>query len=113
MASLFETGRVIDLILCFVLVEAALLTLALRTRLPARDAAVDVACLLLPGVFLLMAVKAALVSAAWEWTAIALAAALLAHLVDVARRIWAARFVKDAERHGTKTGGTSIRTRGG
>ena len=41
--------------------------------------------ILLPGVFLLIALWAALVGAAWAWIAGALTAALFAHVADLAR----------------------------
>jgi hypothetical protein len=42
--------------------------------------------MMLPGMFLLLAVRAALAGAAWPWLPAALAAALAAHLLDLAGR---------------------------
>jgi hypothetical protein len=42
--------------------------------------------MLLPGAFLLLALRAALADAAWPWVPAALTAALVAHLIDLASR---------------------------
>lgn len=85
MGELFASGRAVDLVLAFVAVEA--LVLALHRRHTGRGLPpADLAALLLPGVGLLLALRAALVGAWWGWTALALLAALLAHLADVGRR---------------------------
>ena len=85
MGELFVTGRVVDLILGLVAVEALALA-AYRRRTGRGIPLADLAANLLAGSCLLLAVRAALVSAWWGWTALALAAALLAHLADLARR---------------------------
>ncbi|MEM1154132.1 MAG: hypothetical protein AAGI44_08320 [Pseudomonadota bacterium] len=85
MGGLFESGRIIDLILLAVLVEVVVLHFFLRrfgTRLRLRHLLPDV----LAGVALLFALRFALVDREWHWVAAALTAALLAHLVALLRR---------------------------
>jgi hypothetical protein len=85
MAELFASGRLIDLILGLVLVEAAVLTVFHR-RTGKGVAPRDLVGLLLAGGFLLLAVRAALVGAAWVWVGLWLTLALLAHLADLTMR---------------------------
>jgi NhaP-type Na+/H+ or K+/H+ antiporter len=85
MSELFASGRIVDLILAFAAFEGALL--AVWRRATGHDHAVaDVATALLPGVCLLLALRCTMVGAAWIWTAAWLLAALVTHLVDLARR---------------------------
>ena len=85
MASLIESGRIVDLIVVLVIVEAiALCVISLRTRRGPRVP--DIVSNLAAGLFLLLALRAALSGAAWPWIAAMLAAAGLAHVVDQARR---------------------------
>jgi hypothetical protein len=84
-ASLLESPGLIDLILVFTLLEGG--ALALWRRRSGRglsDAAV--VRTLVPGICLLLALRAALAGAAWPFVPMALALALIAHLVDVAGR---------------------------
>lgn len=83
MQQLFASGHVIDLILLLMLAEAALL---LKLRLPGLGSR-QILALLLPGAFLMLAVRAALTSAHWTTIAACLLAALVAHLGDVWIRI--------------------------
>jgi hypothetical protein len=46
----------------------------------------DIVALLAPGACLMLALWAAMAGAWWGWTGLALTAALVAHLVDLARR---------------------------
>lgn len=85
MAELFASGRLIDLILVLVGVEFLGL-LALRRWRGRGPGPLDLACALGAGVFLLLAVRSALVGAPWPWTAGCLGASLLAHLADLWRR---------------------------
>ncbi len=71
----------IDLVLIFMVIEAACL------RLWFRWSAGAVAALLLPGACLVLALRAALVGAAWPFVPLALLASLAAHLWDVRRRM--------------------------
>jgi hypothetical protein len=82
--TLFASGRIIDLILVLVAVE--FVVLALWPRLRGRLSVWDAAALIAPGVCLMLTVKSALVQDPHMKTAALLAAALLFHLLDVARR---------------------------
>jgi len=85
MAAWFANGHAVDLILLVVAVEAACaVAWHWRTRRGLSPAAV--LSLLLPGVFLLIALRGALVGAGWGWIAVWLLAAFAAHLQDLARR---------------------------
>jgi hypothetical protein len=85
MAELFASGRLIDLILGLVLVEAIALTVF--HRLTGKGVAPrDLVGLLLAGAFLLVAVRLALTGAEWVWIGLWLALALIAHLADLALR---------------------------
>jgi hypothetical protein len=67
----------IDFVILFTVVEACVLR-AFRYR--------PVVAMLLPGICLLLALRAALAGAAWPWVPMALTAALAAHLWDVRLR---------------------------
>jgi len=84
-AGLFESGRIVDLILAIVAAEAA--WLAWRGR--ARGAPWQLANFshLLAGAFLLLALRAALTEAWWGWIGLWLAAAGLAQIVDLRQRL--------------------------
>jgi len=91
LAALFESGRIIDLILALVAIEGAALIL-LRRRDPRRGLTAGAALsLLAPGAALMLAVRLALTDAHWRWIALALLAALIAHLADLVRRLEAER----------------------
>lgn len=85
MADVFASGRIVDIVIAFMAVEAMALLL-LRHRLGFRVPAIDVALLLVPGFCLLMAMRAALSGSDWPVMAAWLLAALAAHLADLARR---------------------------
>jgi hypothetical protein len=83
MAAFFTSGHAVDVVLAVVVIEFAVLSL----RRPKRSGGtVDRMLALLPGVCLLLALRASLVGAAWPWIAGALAASLPLHLADLARR---------------------------
>jgi hypothetical protein len=84
-AELFASGRVVDLIIAFVVLEA-ILVVAFR-RWTGRGPSVGgfLACIL-PGLMLMLALRAALVGADWPWIALCLSAALVGHLTDLYRR---------------------------
>ena len=109
MEALFVSPHLIDIILVFTVVEAVLLFVWLRRRasgsgpryLPEgqdldedRDRAVverpgvilPIGLMLLPGIFLMAAIRAALAGMAWPWVPAALAGALAAHLLDLRSR---------------------------
>jgi hypothetical protein len=64
----------------------ALLLLWLRARRRQGPAPADLLGNLAAGLFLLLALRGALVGAAWPWIAASLTAALVAHLYDLSRR---------------------------
>ncbi len=80
-----ESGRIVDAILVGLFVEAMLL-FGLRRFLGLGPGLGDIAANLAAGVFLLLALRAALTNANGEWIAIWLAAALIAHLGDITLR---------------------------
>ena len=85
MADLFASGRLVDLILLLVVIEASGLLLYWRTT--GRGVApFDLLPNLCAGAFLLLALRATLAGAGWMPTSGCLAAAGLAHLVDLYRR---------------------------
>lgn len=81
MSDWFENGRAIDLVLVVLAIEA--LAIALLGG-PKRALLLGA---LLPGLFLLLALRAALVGAPWQLVALLLAASLPAHLLDLRRRL--------------------------
>jgi len=80
MSALFDSGRIIDVILLLVALEAVAL-LAWR-----RQRAAPLLVGLLPGVALMLAIRAALTGSGWPWIAALLGAALALHLIDLAIR---------------------------
>lgn len=85
MPAWFASPRLIDLILAFTALEAAALLLWHRRTgrgLPPGS----MARMLVPGVCLMLALRATLAGAALPWVPVALAAALVAHLADLAVR---------------------------
>jgi hypothetical protein len=85
MLNLFATGRIVDLILAFTAIEAALLV-AWHRRSGRGPAPADLLSNLMSGVCLMLALRGALVGAWWGWIAAGLLAALVAHLFDLQRR---------------------------
>lgn len=85
MAALFASGRIVDVILALTLAEAVGLV-AWHRRTGRGVAPADFLGNLLSGVCLLLALRAGLAGAWWGWIALALLAALAAHLTDLARR---------------------------
>ncbi|WP_203071665.1 hypothetical protein [Falsiroseomonas ponticola] len=86
MDDFFASGRVADLVLLVLLLEAALL-LAWHRRTGRGLAPAAILGLALPGVALVLALRAALVGAGWPWVAAALSAAFAAHLFDLRLRL--------------------------
>jgi hypothetical protein len=92
--ELFASGRIVDIILGLIALEAAFFA-ALRSR---SGLALDLTGLLYnsaAGAFLLLALRVALVQGHWIWAALSLLAALAAHALDVWRRLQ--RLPKSAE----------------
>lgn len=90
MRDFVTSGRVIDVILSVVVVEALVLVVLSRARgaapTPKGFSALDVIGQLLAGFLLLIAVRCALTGADYRWTVVFLTASLPAHLYDLARR---------------------------
>ncbi len=82
MADLFESGRIIDLILVLIAVEVLGLV-ALRRALGRGPTIRRLGGTILSGVFLMLAVRTALADAPWTWTAACLIGALGAHVTDL------------------------------
>jgi hypothetical protein len=86
MAALFANGRIVALIALLMLVEG--IALVVYERATGRGLKPsDIVLMLLPGLFLLLALRAALVGEAWTRIAMLLALALVAHLGDLWRRM--------------------------
>ncbi len=85
MRELFASGRLVDLILVLVVVEAGVI--AACWRLTGKGIrALDLVPNLFAGAFLLLALRASLTGQDWTWSCACLAVAGLAHVVDIARR---------------------------
>jgi len=85
MGELFATGRIVDLILGLMVLEALVL-IVFRRSAGHGIAPVDLVASLLAGAMLLLALRFALTGAGWLPVAACLAAALVAHLWDLRRR---------------------------
>jgi len=93
---LYASGRIIDLILLGVVMEAALLVWYRQHR--GRGPRLrDLFPTLLSGVLLLLALRAALTGSWWGWVAAPLALALPVHVFDLSRH-WRASPVDAPER---------------
>lgn len=86
MAELIRSGQVADLVLLCLVVEAAALA-AFRWRTGRGLGMAAMAALILPGVMLALALRAALTDAWWGWVGLALAGALIAHVADLLQRL--------------------------
>jgi hypothetical protein len=85
MAALFSSGRIVDLILVFTALE--LLVLAVHRRRTGQGVPpLELVINLSSGVFLLLALRFALVEAWWGWIGFCLFGSLLAHFTDLWRR---------------------------
>jgi hypothetical protein len=85
MAELFASGRLIDLILIVVVLEAALLIFYWRYT-DRGIAPADLLPNLCAGAFLVVALRATIAGSGWMVSSGCLAAGGLAHLIDVYRR---------------------------
>lgn len=86
MAELFESGRIVDLILALMALEALVfcaLALAGRDRIPLAGLLLNLAA----GACLLLALRAVLTGAGWTVAGVWLTAALAAHVGDLVRRL--------------------------
>lgn len=82
---LFATGRIVDIILALVLIEAAAL-LILRARVGEGPSPAGIIANLAAGAMLMLALRSSLVAAQWTDTALWLLAALAAHFADLMLR---------------------------
>ena len=78
--TFFESGHAADAVVVVLAIEA----LWLRR---CGWAWPRIAMALGPAVFIVLAVRAALVGASWHWVALALAASFPLHMVDILRRV--------------------------
>lgn len=86
MAELFSTGLIADIMLAFMALEAIVLVLYRRkTNRGLTPRAVF--WMLLPGACLVLAFRAALVAASWQWVALAVSVSLIAHLGYLRQRL--------------------------
>ena len=85
MQEFLLSGRAVDLVLLVIAAEFVGL-LALRRKVWQR-AAPDLFFALMPGVFLLVALRLALTGAEWYWIALAVAASFPFHITDLVRRL--------------------------
>jgi hypothetical protein len=85
MIALFESGHIVDWILAFTLIEAAII-IAHHQRTGLGVTPGDLAGNLFSGVSLMLALRCALSGANWVWVGFWLFGALLAHLYDLNRR---------------------------
>lgn len=85
MAELFLNGHIVDLIVVLVVLEALVLAVYRWQRARGIELA-DLVNMLLPGVFLLLALRGALVDAHWIWIAAFLLLSLFFHMSDLRRR---------------------------
>ena len=85
MAEFIASGRAIDVVLGFVLLEAVLLY-GIHRRTGRGLAPPVLASMLVPGACLLLAVRAALTDGSWMLVALWLILALVAHLIDLRQR---------------------------
>ncbi|NKI34872.1 hypothetical protein HFP89_06820 [Wenzhouxiangella sp. XN79A] len=86
MAELFSSGRIVDLILAMMIVEALVLYGVVRATglaVPLRGLLLNLAA----GACLLLALRAVLTGAAWPVAAVWLTLALATHLGDLGQRM--------------------------
>jgi hypothetical protein len=85
LGPLFQSGRIVDLIIVVMVVEA--IFLAVYHRRSGRGLGVlQVMSNFLAGLCLLVALRLALTGAPWTWIAASLASAFAAHLADLKSR---------------------------
>jgi len=82
--GLFDSGRIVDLIVLVVVIEFA--ALAAWPRLRGAMGRADIAVLIAPGVMLMLALRTEMTDGPHTMTAAFLAAAFVFHLLDVVRR---------------------------
>ncbi len=85
MAGLFASGRIVDLILIFTVIEVVLLE-AYRRRTGRGIGLRDLVPNLSSGACLLLALRCAMADTWWGWIGLCLFASLVAHVLDLHRR---------------------------
>lgn len=85
MTQFMQSGTIADIVIAVMIVEGLLL-FALRSRLR-NFRAYDVIAMLAAGLFLVLALRATLTGAGWQWVAIFLTAAFVAHVLDLWRQL--------------------------
>ena len=85
LGALFASGRVVDLVIFLTICEGLILVW-LRRRTGRGLSLADIVGNLAAGVFLMLALRAALTGEAWTAIALFLILALVAHLADLRRR---------------------------
>ena len=93
--QLISSGRIVDLIVCLMIVEGLLLTV-LQRRLGFELSLRRIIVMLLAGLFLLLALRVSLQGGSWTWIALWLLAALIAHMLDLVARLRSARAANQA-----------------
>lgn len=88
-AELFASGRIVDAIVVFMLIECAVL-IALRNKSSSGISTAALTTNLLAGAALLLSLRAALIGSPWQMVSIWLLLALFAHVADLKMR-WAAK----------------------
>jgi hypothetical protein len=83
MQALIASGQIVDLILLFM---AGMSLYLIVFRRSAGWSAREIACTMLPGAFILLALRAALTGEPWTMTAFWLLLSFPAHLYDVLRK---------------------------
>lgn len=77
---MFTSGRAVDLVLLFMAFEAAFPILVRKRQI------VAVVLTILPGAAMMLALRAALTGASWQWVAMWLTVSLPLHLADLRHR---------------------------
>ena len=83
MQGFFASGHAVDVVLLVIAMEFAVMSLRSARE---RGGGLDRVLALMPGVCMLLALRASLTGAPWPWIAAALAASFPFHLADLARR---------------------------
>lgn len=84
-SAFFIGGKIADLVLAVMVVEVLVLV-GLSRRPQSGLSATSIVSAILPGFCLVLALRAAFVSAQWFWIALALVGALITHLIDMRLR---------------------------
>jgi hypothetical protein len=82
---LFDSGRIVDFVLALTALEGLLLVAYYRST-GRGIAPIDLLCNLASGIWLLLAFRLAVAGFWWGWIGACLAAAGLAHFLDLRRR---------------------------